>query len=118
LIARWAVALALPAVAWRDLARLLGRLDREALRVEPLVRTLALGAPIGIQYQLEFGVFAVIALLMGRLGTVPMAAHQVAINIASLTFMVPLGVSAAAAVLVGQAVGAGDSGRARRSGIA
>ena len=47
-----------------------------------------------------------------------MAAHQVAINIASLTFMVPLGVSSAAAVLVGQAVGAGEPMRARRSAVA
>ena len=64
---------------------------------------LRLGVPIGIGIQLEFGVFAGIALLMGRLGTVPMAGHQIAINIASLTFMVPLGISAAAAVLVGRA---------------
>jgi len=77
-----------------------------------------LGAPIGIQVALEFGTFAVIALLMGRLGTVQVAAHQVAINIASFTFMVPLGISQAAAVLVGRSVGAGDAPRARRGAVA
>jgi MATE family multidrug resistance protein len=79
---------------------------------------LRLGLPIGLQMQLEIGVFSVVALLMGHIGTVPMAAHQIAINIASLTFMVPLGVSGAAAVVVGQAVGAGEAARARRSAVA
>jgi MATE family multidrug resistance protein len=65
--------------------------------------------------QLEFGVFGAIGLLMGRLGTVPVAAHQIALNLASLTFMVPLGVSAAGAVLVGRAVGRGDAAEARQA---
>jgi MATE family multidrug resistance protein len=68
--------------------------------------------------QLEYGTFAVVALLMGRLGTVPMGAHQIAMTIASVTFMVPQGIGGAAAVLVGQAVGAGDGSRARRAAIA
>jgi MATE family multidrug resistance protein len=50
---------------------------------------------------------------MGRIGTTAVAAHQVAINLASLTFMVPLGVGQAGAVLVGHAIGAGDQERAR-----
>jgi multidrug resistance protein, MATE family len=62
---------------------------------------------------LEFGVFAAIGLLMGFLGTPEMAAHEIALNLASLTFMVPLGVGAAAAVRVGHAVGAGDRAAAR-----
>ena len=64
-----------------------------------------LGAPIGIQLQIEYGAFAVIGLLMGWLGTEQLAGHQVALNLASFTFMVPLGIGAAlyttqAAVLV------------------
>ena len=55
-----------------------------------------------------------VALLMGVLGTAQMAAHQIAINLASLTFMVPLGVSTAAAVLVGHAIGAATMRAARR----
>jgi len=62
--------------------------------------------------------FGVTALLMGTLGTVQMASHQIALNIASLTFMVPLGVGAAAAVQVGQAVGRGDPADARRAALA
>jgi len=67
-----------------------------------------LGVPIGAQHVLEFGAFALVALMMGWMGTHQMAGHQVAINLAALTFMVPLGVGDAASVLVGQAVGRGD----------
>lgn len=88
---------------------------RAHLAWRPLLSLLRLGAPIGAQYQLEFAAFGVIALLMGLLGTVEMAAHQVALNLASLTFMVPLGISAAAAVKVGHAVGAGDQLRVKRA---
>jgi MATE family multidrug resistance protein len=68
--------------------------------------------------QLEYGVFAVVGVMMGWLGTTELAGHQVALNLASLTFMVPLGVSAAAAVLVGHAVGRGDAAEARRAAAA
>jgi multidrug resistance protein, MATE family len=57
-------------------------------------------------------------LLMGWLGVVQVAAHQVAINVASLTFMVPLGVSSAAAVIVGHAVGRGDAPAVHRGTLA
>ena len=105
-------------VAHKELGPLLSRLDREALRLRPLWRVIRLGMPIGFQVQLEIIAFAVIALLMGGFGTLQMASHQVAINIASLTFMVPLGVGSAAAIRVGQAIGAGDSNGARRAASA
>lgn len=110
---RWLMALGLLALAWPQLGPYLTRIRGDVVRPRPLARMLALGSPIGIQFQLEFGAFGVIALLMGRLGTAAVAAHQVAINLASLTFMVPLGISAAAAVLVGHGVGRGDAPEAR-----
>jgi MATE family multidrug resistance protein len=67
---------------------------------------------------LELGAFGAVALLMGWLGVVQVAAHQVAINLASLTFMVPLGVASAAAVIVGHAVGREDPDAVRRSTLA
>jgi MATE family multidrug resistance protein len=79
---------------------------------------LRLGLPIGLQYELEVGVFATVALIMGHLGALQASAHQIAINIASLTFMVPLGVSSATSVLVGRAVGAGQADGARRAALA
>jgi len=105
-------------VARKELGPLLNRLDREAFRAGPLWSVVRLGMPIGFQVQLEIIAFAAIALLMGGFGTVQMAAHQVAINLASLTFMVPLGVGSAAAIRVGQAIGAGDSNGARRAAAA
>ena len=77
--------------------------DRNAL-----VRMLRLGVPIALQYELEIACFGGVAFLAGAMGTIQVASHQVAINLASLTYMVPLGVSAAATVIVGQAVGAGE----------
>jgi MATE family multidrug resistance protein len=105
--------LLLVAVGWPVLRDVLVPWRRDALRLAPLVRMLRLGSTIGLQQMLEFGVFAAIGLLMGFLGTPEMAAHEIALNLASLTFMVPLGVGAAAAVRVGHAVGEGDRFAAR-----
>lgn len=90
---RWLMALALVALAWHQLRPQLRPLRSGILEWPPLRRMLAIGSPIGLQHLMEYGVFGTVALLMGRLGTVPIAAHQVAINLASLTFMVPLGIS-------------------------
>jgi len=114
-ISRWVMALGLIAISWRLMAPYLSALRPEVFDGGALWRMFRLGAPVGLQYQLEFGAFAAIALLMGRLGTAEMAGHQIALNLASLTFMVPLGVAGAAAVLVGQAVGRGDEAGARAS---
>jgi MATE family multidrug resistance protein len=114
-LSRWFMVIALLGIAWPLLAPYLRPLRRDAIRLGPLWRMFRLGAPIGVQVLLEFGVFGVIAVLMGSLGTVSMASHQVAINLASLTFMAAVGVTQAATVLVGQAVGAGDAASARRS---
>lgn len=86
--------------------------------LQPLIRMLRIGAPVGVQYLLEVGVFNAVALLMGAQATSTLAAHQVAINLASFTFMMPLGIGAAAAVLVGQAIGRNDPTAARRAAVA
>jgi MATE family multidrug resistance protein len=68
---------------------------------------LRLGTPTGLQLVSEVGAFSAAALLIGRLGAVPLAAHQIAITCASTTFMFPLGVAMASTVRIGQALGAG-----------
>ncbi len=108
MISRLFMALMLLALAWPVLRDYVRPFRPAALELAPLGRLFLLGAPIGAQHQLEYGVFALVGLLMGVLGTTQVAAHQVALNLASLTFMVPLGLSAAAAVVVGHAVGRGD----------
>lgn len=114
-LSRWLMLVLLLAVAWPLLRGYLRPLRPEALARGPLLAMFRLGAPIGVQFFLEFGVFGVIGIFIGWLGTVPMASHQVAINLASLTFMAAVGITQATTVLVGQAVGAGDPARARRS---
>jgi len=74
------------------------------------------GWPIGLTLGFESGLFSCTALLMGLLGTVQLAAHQIAIQSASFTFMVPVGLAAATAVRVGQAAGRKDVRGARRAG--
>lgn len=81
-------------------------------------RLLAIGAPISGTMLLEYGVFAAAALLMGLIGTEALAAHQIAVTTASILFMVPFGVSMAATVRVGHAVGRRDTDATRRAGLA
>ncbi|WP_263357771.1 MATE family efflux transporter [Acidicapsa ligni] len=82
-------------------------------RIKELIR---LGLPAAGQITLEVGAWNAATLSAGWLSPIALATHQIAINYASVTYMVPLGVSAAAAVSVGHAVGAGDKARARRAG--
>ncbi len=83
-----------------------------------LGEVLRLGAPIGVTLAAETGLFTGSALMMGWLGTVPLAAHGIAIQIASLTFMVHLGLANAATVRAGHAWGARDPARLRRVSLA
>jgi MATE family multidrug resistance protein len=81
-----------------------------------LRRLIALGLPASLQITLEVGVFAVATALAGRLSSAALAAHQIALNIWSVVFMVPLGLNAAGAVRVGHAVGRRDDAGVRRAG--
>jgi multidrug resistance protein, MATE family len=108
-ISRVLLVLGLWVAARKQLGPLLRPIRAEIWQLAPLLRMLRLGIPIGAQHVLEFSAFAFVALMMGWMGTQQMAGHQVAINLAALTFMVPLGVGDAASVLVGQAVGRGDA---------
>ena len=115
LVSRCLMAIAVLALAWSTLRPHLAPVRREAWRFAPIARVLQLGIPVGLQQLLESGAFGAIGLMMGMLGTTEMAGHQIAITLAALTFMVPLGVAAAAAVRVGRAVGARDPARARHA---
>lgn len=82
-------------------------------RIRELLR---LGVPVAVMITLEIGVFSAATALAGKLGAVPLAAHQVALHCASFAFMVPLGISSAAAVRVGQGIGRRDPPGATRAG--
>ncbi len=82
-----------------------------------LMRMTRLGAPAGAQFGLEVGMFGAATMLMGRLGVLELAGHQIALKLVSTTFMVPLGFSITAGVRVGQALGRGDVDAARRAAV-
>jgi MATE family multidrug resistance protein len=85
----------------------------QAARLKQLLK---LGAPAAGQILLEVGAWNLATFSAGYLTPVALATHQIVLNYASITYMVPLGISAAAAVSVGHAMGAGDPARARRAG--
>lgn len=80
-----------------------------------LLEVVRLGWPISLTIVAEVGMFTASAILMGWLGTVPLAAHGIALQLASLTFMIPLGLSGAATVRIGQALGRDDYVNLRRA---
>jgi multidrug resistance protein, MATE family len=77
---------------------------------------LNLGFPAASQLGVEIGVFAVVTTLIGKLGALPLASHQIAMNTVSFTYMVPLGIASAAAVRVGHALGGRNAHAASRAG--
>ena len=86
------------------------------VRIASLRRLLRLGWPAATQAMLEYGAFAAVTMLAARLDPSTLAAHQIVINLAGLTYMVPLGISAAGAVRVGHAVGRRDAAGASSAG--
>ena len=95
--------------------RVLGRFwraDWELMR-----KLLTIGLPISGGFMLEWGLFSSAALLVGWIGTTALAAHQIALQVAAVLFMIPFGISLAATVRVGHAVGRKDPVGARRAGF-
>jgi MATE family multidrug resistance protein len=94
--------------------RILGRWWRfDASRLK---ETVVIGLPVAGSMLLEIGVFAFAALVMGWMGALAVAAHAIAVQLASATFMVPMGIGQAATARVGLATGAGDRAAAERAG--
>ncbi|RYU77168.1 MATE family efflux transporter [Hymenobacter persicinus] len=82
-----------------------------------LRRIFGLGAPIGVQMMFEMGAFSFSAIMIGWLGATSLAAHQIAINVASVTYMAASGIAAAATIRVGYFRGTGDMPGARQAGF-
>jgi len=101
-----------PFADYRVLARL-WRIDWDLMR-----QLVTIGAPISIATLMEYGLFSAAALLMGRISTTAIAAHQIALQVAAILFMIPYGISMAATVRVGHAVGRNDAAGVKRAGHA
>jgi MATE family multidrug resistance protein len=106
------------AVLWRRRFADLGLFVLDPPHWTMIRSLLATGLPIGVTVLMEGGLFIAAALLIGRLGEVPAAAHQIAVNVATLCFMVPMGIAEATTVRVGQAMGREDRGGVRRAAYA
>lgn len=116
-IMMWAQAIAFAVYLWNSKRfaelKLFAHFDPpRAAEIAQLLRT---GLPIGVTVLMEGSLFIVTALLIARLGAVPAAAHQIAINVSALCFMIPMGIAEATTVRVGHAMGAGDPHGIRRA---
>jgi MATE family multidrug resistance protein len=87
------------------------------LRGDTIRRLLGIGLPIGVQMMFEMGAFSFSAIMIGWLSATALAAHQIAINIASVTYMAASGIAAAATIRVGNLRGLGDAMGARQAGF-
>jgi MATE family multidrug resistance protein len=117
-LSRWIMFALILGLGWREIGPHLRPWRPDAARIQPLLRMVGIGVPVAFQMWLEMAVFSLGAVIIGWLGAGPLAAHEIALNLASMTFMVPLGVSGAAAAMVGRAIGRGDLAGARRDAVA
>ena len=117
-IARWIMLLVLLAGCWPVIRSRVVPWRPESLQLAPLWRMFKIGAPIAMQLFAEAGAFGIVTVMTGWMGTTTLAGHEITLSLAALTFMVPMGVAAAAAVMVGHAVGAGDIAESRRDAVA
>lgn len=117
-ISRWVMLGLILWFSWPNLRPMLVPWRRAAFAWKPLARMIALGAPVGLQLCAEGYAFGLTGLVVGSLGAVTLAGHQITLTMASMTFMVPLGVAGAGAAMVGRSIGAGDIAEARRDAVA
>ena len=114
--------LAVPLLCGRELSKFLWPLSERLFDRAAFGRMLKVGLPVGFQIVAEFGIFSTVAFLMGGFGTAELSGHQTALHLASASFMVPLGISMAGSIRVGNEIGRGNPDavcnalRARRPG--
>jgi MATE family multidrug resistance protein len=118
-IIAWILAIAAWLVCWFDAGyRPYGVFTRWSWpRWRDQLRLLQIGLPIGFNFLVDVTSFTFMALFIARLGTANSGGHQIAANLVSLIYMMPLAMASATGVLTGQAIGAGDAQRARATGI-
>ncbi len=114
-LSRWVMMLGILMVGWRWFRGWIRPWQTESAAAAPLANVIRLGMPIGLQFFLEWGVFGAATLAMAQVGHRETGGHQVALDLCSTSFMIPLGIAIAASIRVGQAVGRGDALAVRRT---
>ncbi|HYV96504.1 MAG TPA: MATE family efflux transporter [Gemmatimonadaceae bacterium] len=117
-ISRWLMMPLILWLSWKELGPTLRPWRPESNTWRPLAKMIAIGAPVGFQLFAEGFAFGFSGLVMGWFGATTLAGHQIVLQLASLTFMVPLGVAGAGAAMVGRAIGRADMPAARRDAVA
>ncbi|MHC4514513.1 MAG: MATE family efflux transporter [Planctomycetota bacterium] len=117
LVCRWIMAILVLMLGWKVLSPHLLHWVRESFGGERLLKMFRLGAPAGLQLVLEYGAFGGTMLFMGWFGAREQSGNQVAITLATISYMVPLGISFAAAVRVGYGIGAEHMRQSRWAAI-
>lgn len=117
-VARWVMFLYILAASRRWLVPYWRGFTAEAAAVREYLVLLRIGTPIAFHNSVELLIFGVTAVLIGQIGVAELGGHQIALNMASLSFMVPMGISGAAATRVGNAIGRGDMPGARHAAAA
>jgi MATE family multidrug resistance protein len=112
---RWLMVAVIFLLSLPTLRPLLGRIGTELWRRDAYWGVARIGLPIAVLLSLEMWLFSAVALIMGSLGARELASHQIALNLAALSFQVPVGIAGAAAARVGNAIGRRDAVGARRS---
>jgi MATE family multidrug resistance protein len=116
-LATVAVQIAIVAIYFAGARAIDGGAPRPASTRAALLAIVRYGLPIGGHLFAEIGIFGVATVLAAHMGTLPAAAHSIALNLSSFTFSVAVGIGAATSVRVGHAIGAGDRALARRRGV-
>lgn len=115
-ISRWFMLAALFVMGgWMLLKPHLSGFGRHAFEWKPLRAQFLLGVPIGLQMSVEMTAFSAVGLMAGQFGEAVLGGHQIALNLAAVAFMLPVGIANAASVRVGNAIGRGDPTGARRA---
>ena len=89
----------------------------KAIDYKIIKKIISIGLPSGLMYTLEVGAFAFSAIMVGWLGSIQLAAHQIAISLASISYMIILGISAAGTIRVGHAIGEKNKTNIRKAGF-
>jgi len=92
----------------RSYSKYVGRISLKVLSMNKIKKMLSIGLPMGFQFTFEVTAFSFSAIMIGWMGTVPLAAHQIAINLAAITYMAATGMASAVAVRVGNQLGRRD----------